>query len=194
MSTKFINYISSYIKLTNQELKALEPFCTIITLQKNELLFKEGAVANELYFLNQGAIRLFYNVDGNEKTAFFYLSNQFICAGESYTYQTPSSENFQAIENSEVIIFKRKHIEKLLASFPKFEIIARIAVETELINYQHMVKSFITKSPEERYIQLLQNNKELFQKVPQQYIATYLGVSPETLSRIKKRTLLKIRS
>jgi len=82
-------------------------------------------------------------------------------------------------------------IEKMLKFSPTLEIIARIAVEDELITSQRMIASFVTKSPEERYIELLENNNILFQRAPQQYIASFLGVSPETLSRIKKRVFEK---
>jgi CRP-like cAMP-binding protein len=139
----------------------------------------------------QGCVRLFYNADGNEKTAHFYTEGKFICAGESYNLNIPAKENYQAIEGTVLMHFHKQTINDLLKLFPNFELIARIATEDELISCQHMIASFITKSPEERYLELLKTNKELFQRVHQQYIASFLGVSPETLSRIKKRTILK---
>lgn len=187
MEESFITYLSKYISLSQKEIELLQNYYTIKTLNKNELLFCEGKIANEIYFLKKGTIRLFYTCEGYEKTAFFYSQNQFICAGESYTFQIPATENFQALEKSEVIIFTRNNIDLLLTDLPNLEFIARIAVESELISYQHMVKSFITKSAEQRYLDLLTKHGDLFQKVPQQYIASFLGVSPETLSRIKKR-------
>ena len=123
-----------------------------------------------------------------------YTTGQFICAGESYTFNTPATENYQVIEQTEIFILTKRKIEKLLKQVPKMEIFARVAIENELITCQKLIACFITKSPEERYLDLLNTQSELFQQVPQQYIASYLGVSPETLSRIKKRVYHKTRS
>lgn len=139
-------------------------------------------------------MRLFYNVDGTDKTAFFYTEGQFICAGESYTFNIPANENYQAVEESEIFIFTKSKIDYLLKEVPKFEVIARIATENELITCQKVIASFVTKSAEERYIDLLDTQGELFHRDPQQYIASFLGVTPETLSRIKSRVFNKIRS
>ena len=135
-----------------------------------------------------------HNVEGNDKTAFFYTEGKFICAGESYTFNIPAIENYQAIEQTEIYIFTKSTNEFLLKKVPKFEVIARIATENELITCQKVIASFVTKSPEERYLDLLDTQRELFQRVPQQYIASFLGVSPETLSRIKARVHKKTRS
>ena len=161
------------------------------TYRKNELIFTEGKVADEIYFVTNGCVRLFYEVNGNDKTAFFYTESQFICAGESYTYNIPAIENYQAIEETELLIFTKSAIENLLQKVPKLEVIARIATENELITCQKVIASFVTKSAEERYLDLLTTQGQLFLRVPQHYIASFLGVSPETLSRIKARVLQK---
>jgi CRP-like cAMP-binding protein len=161
---------------------------------KNEVIFTEGKVSNEIYFVSKGWVRLFYNVAGTEKTAFFYTQGQFICAGESYTFGIPAVENYQAVEQTEIFVFTKQKTEELLRKVPQLEILARIATENELITSQKVIASFITKSAEERYIELRDTQKELFQRVPQQYIASFLGVSPETLSRIKSRVFKKSRS
>lgn len=183
----------TYITLNEYDIELLKKTIDRRVYNKNEFLFNEGIVANESYFVERGCVRLFYNVEGNDKTAFFYTEDQFICAGESYTYNIPAAENYQAVEQTEILIFTKEKTEKLLIEAPKFEIIARIAVENELIMCQKLIASFVTKSAEERYINLLNTQGELFQRVPQQYIASFLGISPETLSRIKTRVLNKIR-
>ncbi|MCT4583084.1 MAG: Crp/Fnr family transcriptional regulator [Flavobacteriales bacterium] len=188
---QLLKSIQPYIDLTPTEEQLLSNAITIRTLTKNELLLSEGKISDEIYFVTQGCIRLFYNVNGNEKTAFFYTENQFICAGESYTFNIPARENYQAIEPTEVIIFKKNKTDLLLQQLPKFEIIARVATENELITCQKIIASFVTQSPEERYRALSEQQGALFQRVPQQYIASFLGVSPETLSRIKARIFKK---
>ncbi|TNE31661.1 MAG: Crp/Fnr family transcriptional regulator [Bacteroidetes bacterium] len=191
---RLIENIKSYISLNDKEIQLLHDSVEKRVFSKNEVIFTEGKVSDEIYFVTKGCVRLFYNVDGNDKTAFFYTEGQFICAGESYTFHIPAMENYQAIEQSELFIFKKSKIERLLNEAPKFEIIARIATENELITCQKVIASFVTKSAEERYLDLLEAQGELFHRVPQQYIASFLGVSPETLSRIKARVFKRMRS
>lgn len=187
----FIELIKIYVGLNDAEAAALREFAELRSYEKNELIFTEGNISNEIYFVTKGCVRLFYNVDGSDKTAFFYTQGKFICAGESYTFNLPAIENYQALEDTELIVLSKVAIEELLAISSRFEVIARIATENELITCQKMIASFITKSAEERYVDLLNNQGELFQRVPQQYIASFLGVSPETLSRIKARVFKK---
>lgn len=187
MIQKLLKTIQEYITLNQQELLLLEQAVERRVFEKGDVIFTEGSVSTEIYFVTQGCVRLFYNVDGDEKTAFFYTEKQFICAGESYTFQVPAVENYQAIEPTELLVFTRAKTEKLLREVPKMEIIARIATENELITSQKIIASFVTQSAEQRYVDLLTKQGTLFQRVPQQYIASYLGVSPETLSRIKAR-------
>ena len=188
---KLLENIKIYISINKDETQLLKEAIETKTFLKNELIFAEGKVANEIYYVTKGCVRLFYNVKGNDKTAFFYSEGQFICAGESYTFNVPASENYQAMEPTELLIFTKSATEKLLEAVPKLEVIARIATENELITTQKVIASFVTKSAEERYIDLLNTQGDLFLRVPQQYIASFLGVSPETLSRTKARVLKK---
>jgi CRP-like cAMP-binding protein len=184
---KLIENIKAYVSLNSNEIGHLEESIEKKTYNKNDIIFTEGKIADKIYFVNKGCVRLFYNVNGNDKTAFFYTEGQFICAGESYTFNIPAVENYQAVEQTDIYVFSKSKIEILLSKVPKMEVIARIATENELITCQKVIASFVTKSAEERYLDLLNTKGELFLRVPQQYIASFLGVSPETLSRIKKR-------
>ncbi len=182
-----LKHINAYTPLNTKEIHLLKNAVQKKVYGRHEIIFTEGHVSNEIYFITKGCVRLFYNVDGNDKTAFFYTEGQFICAGESYTFNVPAIENYQAMEPTELFVFTKSRIEILLKESPKFEVLARIATENELITCQKVIASFVTKSAEERYIDLLNTQGELFQRVPQQHIASFLGVSPETLSRIKTR-------
>lgn len=184
---RLLKSIQDYISLSEKEIELLYNAIEKRLFRKNDVIFTEGNLAEDIYYVTKGCVRLFYTVDGTDKTAFFYTEGQFICAGESYTYNIPAVENYQAVEDTEVFIFSKSKIEILLKEVPKLEVIARIATENELITCQKVIASFVTKSAEERYIDLLNTQGELFQRVPQQYIASFLGVSPETLSRIKAR-------
>jgi CRP-like cAMP-binding protein len=184
---KLIENIKAYVSLNSNEIGHLEESIEKKTYNKHDIIFTEGKITDKIYFVEKGCVRLFYNVNGNDKTAFFYTEGQFICAGESYTFNIPAVENYQAVEQTDIYVFSKSKIEILLSKVPKMEVIARIATENELITCQKVIASFVTKSAEERYLDLLNTKGELFLRVPQQYIASFLGVSPETLSRIKKR-------
>lgn len=191
---RLLDLIKVYAELNDGEIASLIQAVDKKLFLKNDLIFSEGKVSNEIFFVVKGCVRLYYNVDGLDKTAFFYTEGQFICAGESYTFGTPAKENYQAVESTELFVLSKSSIDFLLASSRKFEVIARIATENELILCQNIIASFVTKTPEERYINLLETQGKLFQRVPQQYIASYLGVTPETLSRIKTRVFKKMHS
>lgn len=187
MFDKFLKLIHQYSPLTKAEAEFIEKNIPIKIYAKNELFFEEGTISQTIYFVLEGCVRQFYNVEGKEKTAYFYAEGKFICAGESYNFNIPAIENFQALEGTTLMLFHKPMNDLLLKTFPNFELIARYATEDELISCKQMIASFVTKSPQQRYLELLVTNKELFQRVDQQYIASYLGISPESLSRIKKR-------
>ncbi|MVX37049.1 Crp/Fnr family transcriptional regulator [Myroides sp. LoEW2-1] len=189
MIQQFIAYLQQYCHLTQGEQEALKQYVSIQSIPKQSIIFKQGQISNEIYFVVQGCVRLFYEVEGNDKTAFFYTEGQFICVGESYTFNVPAKENYQVLEDTILCVLTKENIEKLLEISSTFEVIARVAVENELLTSQRIIASFVTQSAEERYLGLLHNKGDLFLRVPQQYIATFLGVSPETLSRIKQRVL-----
>lgn len=128
-----------------------------------------------------------YNVEGQEKTTFFFVENQFVSSYESFTKQKPSTHNLECVEPCELIVISQESAMKLLQFSPSFQELARIMMEDELSIYQSIVASFITLSPEERYLELIRNRPDLIQRIPQYQLATYLGVNAESLSRIKKR-------
>ena len=128
---------------------------------------------------------------GIKKRLSFILKENSSVPEKGYTFHVPAKENYQTLEEAEIIHLNRDVTEILLQKIPKLEIIARIATEDELITCQKIIASFVCLSPEERYNELMENNGKLFNRVPQNYIASYLGVSAETLSRIKKRVMMR---
>lgn len=188
---KLIAHISQYLTLSETEWSFVRENLSTVHYKKHELIFEAGRISQTIYYVAKGMVRLFYRMDGDEKTAFFYPEGKFICAGESFTFQVPARENYQAIEDCELIHLHKDAIDLLLKNIPQLDVIGRIATEDELITCQKIIASFVCLSPEKRYKELLENNRELFARVPQQYIASYLGVSAETLSRIKRRVMMR---
>lgn len=187
MLTPLLEFFAHQIDLEQDEIEAIQSNIHVQSFKKGTFLLRRGEISTDFYFLIKGCVRLFYEVDGEDKTAFFYTENDFVSSYESFTKQLPAKHGLQCIEDSELAIISQESAQKLLAFSPKFDAIARMIMEEELIVCQAIISDFITLSPEQRYQRLIEKNAQLILRVPQQYLATYLGIQPESLSRIKKR-------
>ena len=191
MIHEFISHLNQLVSLSTEEENFLKQTLKVKYCKKNEMILSEGQISSVFYFNLSGFVRLFYLKNGEEKTAYFYPQNSFVSAYESFVHQIPSKLNLQATEETVLIEISVEASQKLLNYSPKFELLARIAMEDELIANQKIIASLLTLTPEERYYNLMEESPEIFQKVPQHQIASYIGVQPESLSRIKKRFLEK---
>ena len=187
MFYKFLDHIEKQVILNNTEINNLRDHVKIKFYKKNETILSAGATMRNMFYVLNGCVRIYYNMNGKDKTAFFYSEGDFIWNGKSSINQIPSQKNYEAIEDTVLVQINKKVAHELKKTSVNFALIARHAIEQELIDHQQLIEYFITLSPEERFIRLLETNKSLFQRVPQQYIASYIGVSAETLSRIKRR-------
>lgn len=191
MFEKFINQINKYGALDESEIKYLREHSKINFYKKSEIILSCVNIQRYVYFVLDGCVRLFYNVDGKDKTAFFYNEGDFIWTHKQQHQEILIQKNYEAIKNTVIVQIDKIAVLDLIKRSSNFQQIVRIEKEQELIAYQQLLAYFITLSAEERFIKLLETNNSLFQRVPQQYIASYLGVSAETLSRIKKRVYTK---
>ncbi len=188
---RLIHYLNRVVELSEEEQAYLKETLRIDQFKKGEMLLKEGDISTSFFFNLEGFVRLFYTTDPDEKTAYFYPPNSFISAYESFTKQTPVKFNFQAIQPTTVVTITTKATTALLAASPKFGFLAQVIMEDELAAHQNIIASLLTLTPEERYFQLMEERPDILNQVPQHYIASYIGVQPESLSRIKRRHLKK---
>ena len=142
------------------------------SFRKGDLLLEQGTISNTFYFVVKGGVRLFYTTGIEERTAFFYFESEY----ESFTQQIPSKHGFQCVEDTDVIEITMEQSAALLTRFPHFEFLARVMMEKELSTYQAIIASFIMLSPKERYLKLRKENPEVLERIPQYYLATYIGV------------------
>jgi len=187
MIDTIITYFNQFVDLDKEEVSYLVNNLPVAEFKKDAFLLKKGMISKNFFFIVSGCIRMFYEDGCVEKTAFFYEENDFVSAYKSFTKQTPSESNFQAIEDTFVICISHETAQDLLSKFPKFQFLARMAMEKELIIYQEIVSTFVNLNAEQRYKRLLERKPQLIQRIPLYHLATYIGVSAETLSRIRKR-------
>lgn len=156
----------------------------------NEFLLKEGELSNEYFFLSSGFIRSYtHDLDNNEVTTNFYTQNQFVFEAASFFTQSISQENIQALTDSTVYIITFEKLNKLFHTIPEFREFGRSILVKNLVTLKQRTLSLINETAEVRYKKLLNSNKEIFQHAQLKQIASYLGVTDTSLSRIRKETL-----
>lgn len=177
--------------ISDQEALALAECIPVKEYPKGTILLRAGQVARDSYFNIKGLVRRYYLADGEEKTTSFFTEEQAISSLNSYLHKIPSDHFLSCVEDCTLAVLNYDKEIELYKRVPKFESLCRVSMEEEFGKQQAALAAFITKSPEERYLHLLQTQPELIHRVPQYHLATYLGVKPESLSRIRKRVAQK---
>ncbi len=166
----------------------IEPLLIIKNLAANDYLLKAGEVCTFIAFINEGSFRTFYTKDDEHETNFllnaaFDFTNNY----ESFTTGLPSNLSIQAIENSEVILLPKAGLMTLYETSFYWNKFGRMAAEHIFIRSKRRAEELLFMSPEERYLNLMKYNADFFQKFPLKYIASYMGITPQSLSRIRAR-------
>ncbi len=176
------------LKISDEDWQTFESIIETKNLKKKDYLLRQGQICRAVYFLSSGIIRTFHlNDDGKEINTAFYFQNDFLREIESMTNHTPSKKNLQAIEDSTVLFFDKAKLTALYEKSDFYQKLGRMILE-KLTIIEQRYSSFLTAySPKERYLYILENRPELIEQIPLQYLASYLGISRESLSRIRKR-------
>ena len=190
MQDILFDFISNYITLTEDEKNALLSLDLFHSKKKGTVLLKEGQNSKESYFVLKGCIRTYYIIDGEEKTTAFYTELDALTP-HCVVSKTPSDYYISCVEDSLLLISNADMGEEVNRKFPKFDVMCRMFSEELLAKHQVDFDAFKTSSPEQRYLNLLQKRPDLVQRVPQHQLASYLGIKPQSLSRLKARILEK---
>lgn len=192
MQDLLFDFISKYISLTEDEKKAILSLAIFHSVKKGTALLKEGEKSNDAYFVLKGCIRTYYVIDGEEKTTAFYTEMEALTP--HCVINKAPSEYYVSCVNDTILIVSNPDMEaEIFNKFPKFETLCRILAEEILAKQQINFDEFKTSSPEQRYLNLLQKRPDLIQRVPQHQLASYLGIKPQSLSRLRARILEKNR-
>ena len=189
----FRNGIAQFITFNDAEWEIFIQYLNFSILNKKEHFAVEGKVCDYMCFITRGAVRYYHIKDGQEITGYFSFENELMSAYKSFLKRTATANYIQAIEETELVMISHQSLQQML-NHPllalKMERFGRLIAEYYICCYEDRVTAFITQSPEERYTALEKTAKDIFQRIPQHFIANFLGITPVSLSRIRKRTLL----
>ncbi|MGL5889892.1 MAG: Crp/Fnr family transcriptional regulator [Bacteroidia bacterium] len=186
MENALFDFISKYMPLEAKEKQAIIDLDIFKTFKKGAVLLKEGQLSDAGYFVIKGCIRSYYIIEGEEKTTAFYTELEAL--SPICTINKKPSEYYVACVEDCILVVSNSGMEEVIFSkFPRFETLCRLLSEELLANRQASFDDFKTSSPEQRYLNLLQTRPDLLQRVPQHQLASYLGMTPQSLSRIRKR-------
>jgi len=177
------------IGLTNEEFDLFLGCLQSQKLKRKEVLIAEGDICRYAYFIKKGCLRYFHNMDGEEITGQFFFENGWYTDYESFLLQKPSKQNIDALEPTELILLPKSDLLNLYITIPKFEKFGRIMAENAFMGLRNRTELLTQQSAEERYLKLVKERPKVIERVPQHYIASYLGIKPPSLSRIRKRIM-----
>jgi CRP-like cAMP-binding protein len=186
------NSISRFVKLDDADWALLVPFVEERKLARQELFAKEGKIAQDIGFVLDGNMRHYYTRDGEEKTTYFYFEGHFVSSYISCITQKPSELTIEAMTECTLLVFRYRDMLKLYDLSHKWERFGRLVAEYLAIGLEDRMTGLLMLSPEERYVQLLESNKQkIIERIPQHYVSSYLGITPVSLSRIRSRMTKK---
>jgi CRP-like cAMP-binding protein len=190
MKDTLFDFIAKYVSLTEDEKNAILSLNLFHSVKKGTILLKEEQRSKESYFVLKGCIRTYYIIDGEEKTTAFYTEMEALTP-PCVVSKTPSEYYVSCIEDTILLVSNADMEVEVNSKFPKFEIMCRMLSEELLAKQRIDFDEFKTSSPEQRYLNLLQKRPDLIQRVPQHQLASYLGIKPQSLSRLRARILEK---
>jgi CRP-like cAMP-binding protein len=179
--------IRHLIKISADEEVILAGLFKPLELKSGEYFLEEGQICRYVGFIEKGLVRYHMNDNGNQKSLFFNKEGEFISNYQSFLPQVPSDTSIQAIEDTFLQIISFSDLQRLYSSVNEGEKLGRLAIENVFLSSMEQLKSFYKDSPTERYQQFLRSYPNLVQRIPQYYIASYVGIQPQSLSRIRKR-------
>ncbi len=191
MKEELRKMLLNYPLLSDEEIDLIVESANVQLFKKGTELLSEGQVSKECYSVLKGIVREFYMVDGEEKTTAFFTEGQAVNSFSSYSDKKPSKHYLVCSSDCILTVGNEALEEEMCKRIPKLEGIIRKELESVSGLAQDEFASFITSSPEQRYLNFIESRPNLFNRIPQHQIASYLGITAESLSRIRKRIFSK---
>jgi CRP-like cAMP-binding protein len=188
MKTNLKRYISRFVTLSDEELEEIAGKFKGKLVKKNEYVLRQGDTCKDFIFVDKGCLRLYYVKDGIEVSVWFAFQPSSAIEVFSFISEKPSDYFLQAIEDSEVLFLPKTELKKIYQSHPKMQEMMRNYWEAVLLDLISRFTALETDSAEKRYLDLI-NNTDYLGTIPQKYLASFIGVTPTSLSRIRKKII-----
>jgi CRP-like cAMP-binding protein len=187
MIQRLLDTIESIIPLSTTERDIVISLFKEKAYKKGDFFLADGQICKQVGFVTKGLLRYYINHDGEDKTYDFAQENNFVCNYESFIPRAPSTKNIQALEDCEILQISYDDLQLFYKSISQAERFGRVVIEQVFIQTLQDLSSFYTDTPELRYEKMLKKHPDLLQRMSQYHIASYVGVKPQSLSRIRKR-------
>jgi CRP-like cAMP-binding protein len=174
-------------RLTDAELDALEACLLVRDIPKGEFVVRAGQVCKYVSFVNKGLVRLFYTFDGKDISIGFAGEGEYTAEYESFLTRRPAAQNIEALTDTQVIDLGFDDMQRLYQQYPAFQEFGRKISEMLFVLLNQRNTALLALTPEERYRNMIAGNPQLLQQVPQYMLASFIGVTPEHLSRIRRK-------
>ena len=190
MEDKFKIFIQKIVPITDDEFEKSFVKFKKITLEKGEFFIEQNKISKQIAFINDGTLRTYYiNDKGEEITSCFCSENNLASSYKSFILQSPSNVAMVALEKTELLVISFKDLHELYKESANWQTIGRLVAENEFILMEQYASILNNETAKEKYLRLLNEQPEIIQKSPINYIASYLGVTRRTLSRIRKEII-----
>lgn len=185
--TELKQYIKQFFDVQEKELDIISAHFSPKTIRKGDYYLKLGSYSNQFAFVQSGLLREFLYVNDKEVTKWIYTQGYFALDLASFTFNTPARWNIQALSDCEVFVINRTDYNNLIHEIPNWPVLEKHFIAKCFSVLEERVVQHLSHTTEERYVQFFNFNKKLFNEVPLQYLASMLGMTPETFSRIRKK-------
>lgn len=191
MTQNLIQFIKQIVPFTDEEIQDIQHLFDEKSLKKGEFWVKEGEFNSDILFVNKGMLRSYFVKGEVEKTFDLVIENQIVTATECYSTGLLSTDFIQAVEDSYLSVISKDSLETLYSKSSKWERVGRIIFEYYTLEQEIRIRSFIAETAQERYERLATEQPELMQRTPQIYLANFLGITPQSLSRLRRKIISK---
>ncbi len=193
MTASLQKHIKKHTQISDENLEKFSNAFTLQKVVKKEFLLKEGEICQFEGFVTGGCFKVFHSdQNGTEHTLYFAIEDWWVADVDSFTNSKPSQLNIQALENSEVLLISKQNKEKLYQEIPEIEKLFRIMSQKNLVALQRRMIDNLSKTAEQRYLDFLAKYPKITQRLSNIQIAAYLGVSPEFVSKIRRKITKKL--
>lgn len=185
--TQLKKYINQFVSFSEEEWQMHQAMLTRRFLKRGEFLLRAGEVCDHITFINKGVFRNYMIIDDEEVTSNFAFEGNYVTEYTSFVSRQPATDSIVAMEDAEILQMAYNQLQVVYEKAPVWQKFGRLMAEYILTFISSRNKSLLFNSPEDRYLILMKERPKVIERIPQHYIASYLGIKPESLSRIRKR-------